>query len=178
MASAQTAGTDPKGNLAFLAGLMANPKVHYLKVCQPDCVLPAHSPEYVPAGPDTPYLTLGTLSLPMGNYFVTAKFSAYNSNSGWYVLECGLIGSDGSGDWSSAGFNAQLGGGNAVAWAQGQSVLHFQTPVSFPTREGGTVTLKCRAVGQTYWVTDPPTVTEMHLWGGSIAAVQVGVVKQ
>ncbi len=57
-------------------------------------------------------------------------------------------------------------------------MLTFQTPASFPTRAGGTMTLKCRAVGQTYWATDPPTLAELHLWGGSIAAVQAGVIKQ
>ncbi len=161
--------------VASTASAQVAPRTYFTKRCDPtDCVVRSTTTDYVPAGPTTVWTPIATLRLPYGTYFATGKVGGWSSVNGWWTVECQLVGADGTSDTSSASLSVYTPQGGQYVF--GQTALHMQLPVYVTSRAGGTVTMQCRVLGQSYQVTDPPTFSEMHLWGASIAATPVSGV--
>lgn len=130
------------------------------------CHIPAyiHDPS-VPFFPNlNAYTTLVELTLPDGDFLVTAKLSAFpNGGAAWFIFECALSNKAGP-DIDYSSFDGTY-----------QQTLFFQTPVSFKTGSGGTMMVGCKSTGyKDHWGGDQNV--DMLVWSVNIAAIRVGTV--
>jgi hypothetical protein len=122
------------------------------------------------------YTSLGTIALPDGDYFITAKLSNYPSGTDavrWYNFECQLADVALGDAWNTAVADYA----STAIYTQSsnlETVLHFQHPFSFATGSGGTVRVACRVAGQKL----DGTALTMTVWGVNIAALRVASIAQ
>ncbi len=145
------------------------PKAYYGEFChgQPDCSWWAQELYYTLPSASSKYITLGTFNLPYGKYMVTAKMTAYvdGSKTSNFNLECILFNSiDATTDWTDLAFQ--------TPWASAPLVMEM--PVNINTYSGGTVGVKCRGMG--HQDASPSLPAAFYVWGGRLAAVQVGSI--
>jgi hypothetical protein len=124
----------------------------------PNCQIPASN---VFPNPND-YTTLATLTLPEGDYLVTAKLSAFANGGTSYVnFECAIEDPVNHSPKDMSSFDGTA-----------EQTLFMQTPVSFSTGSGGMVRVGCRAYGFKY----DGTLVDMHVWNVNITAIPVSAV--
>jgi hypothetical protein len=146
-------------------------KAYYRTFCSSDCTMVAQDLDWVAPDQNTQYVSMATLKLPGGSFAVTAQLDAYNSTNGSYILECALYNSTEAKLYFSDGAFILFGTSSEIVGQHSHAVLHFQMPVTFRST-GGTVGVKCRAMGHAY--DNPAVPVQVTMWGGSVMAVPVG----
>jgi hypothetical protein len=146
----------------------------------PECRIPPYiHPPWVFFWPILmPYTTLVELTLPDGDFFVTAKLSAYPEGAGAVALifECALYDARYEPNLNDPNDPFPFNPGVDLSSFDGghQQTLYFQTPVSFHTG-GGAMKVGCRSTGYVDQWGGNQTV-DMFVWNVSIAASRVGTV--
>jgi hypothetical protein len=146
----------------------------------PECHIPPyiHAP-WVPFWPNlNPYTKLVELTLPDGDYLVTAKLSAYAvEGAAWFLFECALYDERfyDPNNPNDPAFSLNPGVDQATFDGTYHQGLFFQTPVSFQTGSGGTMIVGCKSTGyKDYWGGNQHV--DMFVWNVNVAAIRVGTV--